>query len=110
MKRDRMVYELISLLPEADDEAIQIVHDLLEDFVASKKNLHGEKNSLYIDVLPYEHYPCTETAPLSKETREYIRKEEQLIRAAFYFNTHAEVTPKKKSSFYPGADEDGMVG
>lgn len=70
MKRDRMVYELISLLPEADDEAIQIAHDLLEDFVASKKNLHSEKNSLYVDAKPY----------------------------------------KKRSSFYPGADEAGMIG
>lgn len=71
MKRDRMVYELISLLPDADDDAIQIAHDLLEDFVALKKNLTNQKNLLYVEEKPFS---------------------------------------RKRSSFYPCADENGMVG
>lgn len=128
MKRDRMVYELISLLPEADDDAIQIVHDLLEDFVASKKNLHGEKNSLYIDVLPFEYYPLTEKNSLSEEHHIFsemfpdmhlTEEEKQFILEALNSDTHADMkgfigghnSPyKKRSSFYPGADEDGMIG
>ena len=76
MNRDRMVYELVSLLPEADDDAIQIAHDLLEDFVASKKNLSKQKNLLYVEEDPFWK---TTTVSFYKPSLEKISEHDKKI-------------------------------